>query len=261
MAGTIGHPLSAIPHLPAVVFAKHLPPSAGKPRVLALDERAAAELPDETELTRGGPETSGKFDAVVGYAAPDELENLRLRLRPGGRLILAQRADPQLLLTALTSAGFIHCLVETVGEYTLYRGERPPHGSSVERIQTLNSNSLPSPFIFLLITQTPNKPAWTPLAVAPHEKLEWRAATVIDPATGQPALLAFSSLVKAVAFMQAAILAKWIGGVNKVGKFRGEAARTWALPFLLNPKFDDLRSAALGPAYQVDLETAILGDE
>ena len=88
-----------------------------------------------------------------------------------------------------------------------------------------------------------------------------RVATVIDPAASQPALLAFSSLVKAVAFMQAAILAKWIGGVNKVGKFRGEAARTWALPFLLNPKFDDLRSAALGPAYQVDLETAILGKE
>lgn len=240
------------------MFAKHLPPSAGKPRILALDERAAAELPDEIELTRGGPETSGEFDAVVGYAAPDELENLRLRLRPGGRLILAQRADPQLLLTALTSAGFIHCLVETVGEYTLYRGERPPHGSSVERIQTLNSNSPPSPFIFLLITQTPNKPAWK---LAPHEKLEWHAATVIDPTTGQPTLLAFNSLVKAVAFMQAAILAQWISGVNKVGKFRAEAALTWGLPFLLNPKFNDLRSAAPGPLYKADLKTAMGGDE
>ena len=118
-----------------------------------------------------------------------------------------------------------------------------------------------SPFIFLLITQTPNKPAWRPPVVTPEEKIEWRAATVIDPATDRPAFLAFSSLVKAVAFMQSAILANWIGGVNKVGKFRAEVARAWALPLLLNPNFDDLRFAALGPTREVDPRAALTGDE
>ena len=61
--------------------------------------------------------------------------------------------------------------------------------------------------------------------------------------------------------MQAAILAKWISGVNKVGKFRAEIAQTWELPLILNPSFDDLRSATLGSAYKVDLKTAITGDE
>ena len=46
------------------MFARHLPPSADRPRVLALDERAAAELPTEIHLTT--PPQSGVFDAVVG---------------------------------------------------------------------------------------------------------------------------------------------------------------------------------------------------
>ncbi len=265
------------------MFSKHLPPSAAPsgPRVLAFDESSAAELPDEIELTRGDPETPGEFDAVVGCTAPDGLAARMRRLRPGGRLILAQRADPEgsgqarLLLDALTAAGFIHCLVEPVGDFIVYRGERPPQGSSVERVQTLaapspspyptplrsGGNYLQSPFVFLLIIQTPNRPAWTPPAVSQNEKVEWRAVTILDPATGQPALLAFSSLVKAVAFMQSAILAKWISGVNKVGKFRSEVGRTWELPLILNPTFDDLRSTTLGSAYKVDLKTAILGGE
>ena len=251
------------------MFSKHLPPSAGLPRVLALDEAAAAELPAEVGLVHAGPELSGEFDAVVGYAAPEQLSSLFQHLRPGGRLILAHRAEPQALLDALTQAGFIHCLVESVGDFTLYRGERPPLGSSVTRVQTLasgpqsltsdsRSGPLTSPFIFLLVTQTPNKPAWK---LTSAEKLEWRAATVIDPATGQPTLLAFSSLLKAVAFMQAAILANTISGVNKVGKFRAEAAQTWALSFFLNPSFEDVRTLTLGPAFVIDPQTAVMGDE
>ncbi len=251
------------------MFSKHLPPSMGAPRVLALDEAAAAELPAEVEVVRAGPEMTGEFDAVVGYAAPEQLSTLYPYLRPGGRLILAHHAEPKDLLDALTQAGFIHCLIETVGDYVLYRGERPPLGSSVTRVQTLasgvrprtsNSRSEPltSPSLFLLVTQTPNKPAWT---LTRDEKLDWRAVTLLDPATGQPSLLAFSSLVKAVAFMQAAILAKAIGGVNKVGKFRAEVSQTWALPFVLNPGFEDVREWALGPALAVDPQTAIMGEE
>ena len=244
------------------MFAKHLPPSAELPRVLALDEAAAAELPPEVELTRGDASTPGTFDAVVGRAAPARLATLRERLRPGGRLILAHRADPQSLLAALAAAGFIHCLVEPLDDFVLYRGERPPEGASVGRVQTLATQSpisnLRSPFVFLLITQTPNKPAWN---LAPDEKVEWRAATMIDPETGRPALLAFSSLVKAVGFMQASVLTRFLSGVNKIGKFRAEAARAWERPLILNPELEGARSLTLGPAYAVDPQTAVVGDE
>ena len=248
------------------MFAKHLPPSAGAPRVLALDASAAAELPAEVDLTLAAfpvaerRAASERFDAVVGYAPPDRLESLFALLRPGGRLILAHRSSPQLLITALTSAGFVHCLVETAGELTLYRGERPPEGSSLERIHSLSASALSpsSSFVFLLIAQYPSQPAWT---LAPGETLEWRAATLIDPAAGRPALLAFSSLVKAVGFMQKAVLANFIQGVNKVGKFRADVARTWELPLLLNPDFERVRALSLGPWYAVAPQTAVTGDE
>jgi hypothetical protein len=74
-------------------------------------------------------------------------------------------------------------------------------------------------------------------------------------------LLMFSSLLKAVAFMQAAILAGAIAGVNKVGKFPAEAARGWPLPLTLNPTFEAVSGLAAGPALAVDPRTAITGDE
>jgi len=250
------------------MFAKHLPPSAGLPRVLALDERAASELPsEEVELARAWSDGE-QFDAIVGYAAPRDLERWLPHLRPGGRLILAESAVPEATaLEALITAGYIHCLVEDDAGLILYRGERPPRGSSNERMQAAARSpisslrspapSLRSPFVFLLITQTPNKPAWK---LAPDEKLEWRAVTLLDPANGQPTLLAFTSLVKAVAFMQPAVLAGFLSGVNKVGKFRAEAAPTWGLPLVINPSFDDWRAAALAPPLTVDPQTAVMDE-
>lgn len=241
------------------MFAKHLPPSAGRPRVLALDDNAARALPDDVELVLARTDPVGELDAIVGYAAPDHLTALFQRLRPGGRLILAHPTPPKLLLAALTAAGFIHCLVEADGEVTLYRGERPPVGASVERLQALNTPTSQFPhFIFLLITQTPNKPAWK---FVPGEELKWGAATVVDPLTDQPTLLAFGSLVKAVAFMQVAILNSWRMGVNKVGKFRVEVARTSAWPLMLNPEFESVRMLKLGPLFEVDPQAAVTGEE
>lgn len=243
------------------MFAKHLPPSAGQPRVLALDDNAASELPAEIELASARDNPVGEFDAIVGYAPPDNFAAHFQRLRPGGRLILAHIAPAEELLKSITTAGFIHCLVESYDALTLYRGERPPLGSSIERLQALNLHtSTPPHFIFLLITQTPNKPMWT-LAVAPDEKLAWRAATVLDPATNQPTLLAFSSLVKAVAFMQSAILNQWLSGINKVGKFRADLVQTWSWPLVLNPEFESARALKIGPAYEVDSQTAVTGEE
>jgi len=265
----MGRVSPAPPRAAAVsVFAKHLPPSSERPRVLALSEAVADELKESVELidaARAGSLVPGRLDAVVGEAAPDQISTLGRLLRPGGRLILTTPADPQTLLKALTTAGFIHCLIEPLGHLTLYRGERPPDGSPLQRLETLAESLPPSraavlrlSSVFLLISQTPNKPAWK---LSPDEKLEWQAVTLLDPATGRPALLAFSSLVKAVAFMQLAILNKMIIGVNKVAKFRAEVAQRWELPVILNPTFEDVCSVPLGPAYSVDPQTAVTGEE
>jgi hypothetical protein len=241
------------------MFAKHLPPSAEVPRVLALDEASAQSLPEEVEVTRTGREGE-QFDAIVGYASPETVARWQPHLRPGGRLILVDVAPAESLLTALTRAGYIHCLVEPHGELCLYRGERPPLGNSVERLGALVAPlvSPAAPFICLLVTQTPNKPAWKQAA---DEKLAWQAATVIDPATSAPVLLAFTSLVKAVAFMQSAVLAQFIVGVNKVVKFPAEAAATWKTGYVLNPEFDRVRGWQRGPQWTVDPQAAITGGE
>jgi hypothetical protein len=245
-------------------FVKHLPPSASLPRVLVLDEQAAGELPPELELLLPAAADSARdsVDAIVGYSAPTDLNRWFSQLRPGGRLILAAHADPQSLLQHLTESGFIHCLVETSDGLTLYRGERPP--VSRNRVEALADTYNPNPenqnlrFIFLLISQIPNKPAWR---LAPDEKVQWQAATLIDPKTQQPTLLAFASLVKAVAFMQPAILAQRIGGVNKIGKFPVAAAHAWHPPLTINPIFTDWQSAELGPMLEVDPRLAIAGEE
>ncbi|MBL8045837.1 MAG: hypothetical protein JNL09_04810 [Anaerolineales bacterium] len=241
---------------PPAMFAKHLPPSAGLPRVLVLDEASQRELPVEIESMPEGAEA----DAVVGCVPPHNLEQWFGRLRPGGRIILAHAAPAEELLAALTAAGFVHCLVEPLANgLTLYRGERPPLNSSTERLNSLISNSQTiSPFLFLLVHQTPNKPVWK---LTPDEMLAWRAACVRNPFTEQPTLLAFSSLVKAVAFMQKAVLAQWLVGINKVGKFPSQAVQTWPAPIILNPEFEAVRAWAIETPVNIDPHTAITGDE
>lgn len=243
------------------MFAKHLPPSAGRPRVLALDEAAGRALPVEAVVCGPAP-APGPFDAIVGWAGPEALARWHGLLRPGGRLILAAppTASPEALLDALTSAGFVHCLVEASAEGVLFRGERPFLRAAQERLRALaaEDEAPPLPFVFVLVWQTPNKPAWQ---LAPDEPVEWRAATLVDPGSGQVLVPGFSSLVKAVAFMQPAILAGLLTGVNKVGKYPAAQIATWAWPVLLNPEFAAWRGAALGPPLAVDPRLAITGDE
>ena len=248
------------------MYAKHLPPSAGLPRVLALDAAAAAELSDRAEVVSAelGRLPEGLFDAAAGEAGPFHLPALQARLRPGGRLILSSAGTAEGLLAALTEAGLIHCLVEENDLGWLYRGERPPEGNPLARQQALAGQPPPpgaeikTPHVFLLVNQTPNKPAWKLTA---DEVIVWEAATVRDPATGAPALLAFSALVKAVAYMQQAIRAGTGPRINKVGKFPATAAAGWPLPYLLNPDFAALQAAPAGPPLRVDPQRAITGEE
>ncbi len=165
------------------------------------------------------------------------------------------------MLAALTDAGLIHCLVEPHGGYVLYRGERPSAGTSVERVQALAAPAEAArhgPFVYLLVQQTPNQPAWQ---LAPGQPVDWLAATIVDPATGEPALLAFSSLVRAVAFMQSAVRVSFLININKIGKFPAAAAGGWAHPTLTDPDFAAVRAWRLGPRLAVDRHQAVTGDE
>src|SRR5438477_235477 len=193
------------------MFAKHLPPSAGLPRVRVLGPAAAAALAGRVQMVVATPGAddwpAGPFDAIAGPAAPGQVAALAQRLRPGGRLILANAGEPEALLAALTATGLIHCLVEPQGPLCLYRGEWPPAGSTVERHQALAGAGEPAapsnpplpitsypdlraPYIFLLVTRVPNKPAWK---LAAGERVIWRAATLAPAPGAPPVLLGFSS--------------------------------------------------------------------
>ena len=116
--------------------------------------------------------------------------------------------------------------------------------------------------LFLLIAQTPNKPVW---ALTPDQVLIWGAATVLDQISGQPTALVFTSLPKAVAFMQPAVRDNVIIGVNKVAKYAKTAAARWDFPILLNPTLEALQSAKRYrlpvPLIAVDPAAAVRGEE
>jgi hypothetical protein len=61
--------------------------------------------------------------------------------------------------------------------------------------------------------------------------------------------------------MQPAVLTGFLNDVNKVGKFPAAAAQGWPYRIALNPDFDELRAAALGPRCPVDPQAAIMGEE
>lgn len=229
------------------------------------------------------PFASSSLDVVTGhsflYLVSDRqgvLAEAYRVLRPGGRIVLMEPNDrrfalgllrrvlaefrftvsailwhiysrlhgpltPTRLAEALRQAGFVHILAEETlaGLGLIGRGEKG------RLVVQQNADSAPSqlprsPHLYLLITQTPNRPGWEKVH---EEELRWEAQVVTDCQTGQEHILAFTSLVKAVAFMQSAVIAGLIRNVNKVGKFRRETVEAWGRPFLINPAWDDLRAA------------------
>jgi hypothetical protein len=270
---------------------KHLPPSADRPRVLALDSRAATHLAQaaaDLDLispvqARFSPATlpfkTESFDALVAVgllAAPGPFQPARV-LRPGGRFIALVRPEERdHWLAALAQAGYVHLYSERDGDECLVRGERPPAalrpadrmaalaGTAQQALtiidpRTADLRSL-GRHVHLLVAQTPNKPAWR---LVPTDALEWH--TPVFAAPDRAALApAFTSLVKAVQFMQAAVLAGALPGINKVGKFSAEAARAWSFHLAVNLAFEVWR-ANLGTATlawaPLDWRTAARGDE
>lgn len=252
------------------IMAKHLPPSASTLRLLDVGGGAQAGvtlavLRGDLDLTIADPAAAwsfppNSFDAITGLDVPvtDEfLQNALTTLRPGGRLILidSDGVAEESHVRILEMAGFTRILVEDV----LMRGEKPhTEERTVDRIlqvaerdDAADFTAYKGRYVYLLIQQTPNKPVW---ALRPGETVEWRAIVVDET------LLAFTSLPKAVAFMQPAVMAGLVKDVNKVGKFKREVAQTWEQPVLLNASVDDLRGRTV-TTINIDPTTAEAPDE
>lgn len=263
------------------VMAKHLPPSGSTLRLLDLDGSTGALLSEgraDLLVRRLSPQTinaatiaSNSFDAAVAFdldLTTRLLEQVIDALRPGGRLIALRSRDsvdksqPRLL----SGHGYTRILVEPAldGLGVLLRGEKP-HATSdtIERVRSvaradadlLDLVRYRGRYLHLLIRQQPDKPAWK---LTPSDTLLWKAIALAK--SPLPVLLAFSSLPKAVNFMQQAVLAGAITDINKVGKFSRATAASWSWRAVLNPTLESIHRAAL-TTVRIDPATAEAPDE
>jgi hypothetical protein len=260
---------------------KHLPPSASELRLLdvgGIMGDKLATLRNDLVVTAASlyvphwtfPENS--VDAVVAYDVllSDDLLTAVLKvMRPGGRFIVVNPANTvdQAYVQTLENAGYVRILVEPAiypPSGVLIRGEKThTTDDTLERVEqvaardsdTLDLEDFRGRYVHLLIEQTPNKPVWK---LAPDEVIIWQAATI--ERDNQTFLLVFSSLPKAVSFMQAAVMGDFIRDVNKVAKFSKETVRTWTTPLLLNPTLESVQSATVSRIL-IDPKTAEAPDE
>ncbi|MDE2859302.1 MAG: hypothetical protein OXN94_15770 [Chloroflexota bacterium] len=267
-------------------LAKHLPPSASRLRLLDIDGHCGAILArrradldirclaaDDLQAPRFAPAAA---DAVVAFD-PDldsqMLSSIAASMRPGGRFIavLPGGEVSACWVGLLEAEGLVRILVEPAvdGAGLLIRGEKPhptvkPLGPiQMERIQSvaradadlLDLDRYRGPYLHLLIRQSPNKPVWK---LAAGEAVAWRALALGDASNA--VLLAFSSLPKAVGFLQPAVLLDQVRDVNKVGKFAREVAGGWGRLVMLNPTLDAIKDQQLIWLH-IDPQTAAAPDE
>jgi ubiquinone/menaquinone biosynthesis C-methylase UbiE len=211
-----------------------------------------------------------------------------------------RRVTPESMARALEKAGFSRVFGEkaVAGYGVLSRGEKsyPAAAGTMRTVEVVRRGAtatvaampdqlmpmqgpsllaLPGPFIFLLIRQTPNQPVWT---LAPGTILSWTAISVVDlkpekqGVKGDPLALAFTSLPKAVAFMQPAVKEGRILGVSRIAKFDKKTAARWPFALMLNPDLSALSDTKatddtaasfklLDIGLAVDPYTAVSGDE
>lgn len=207
----------------------------------------------------------------------------------------------------LSAAGFARVLAESAveGYGVLSRGEKPyAQGSSTAARIALTANEASSPIpidstdkglppsalvpiacsalasattsrtIFVLVRQTPDKPAW---ALTASDQLQWDAVmldltevgTEVDadsPAEARSAqaaaVLAFTALPKAVAFMQAAVQRGTLFGISKVAKYPLSVATSWTTLIVLNPLLEQLTTLRIASTtFRVDPTRAVTGEE
>ncbi len=257
-------------------MAKHLPPSAARLRLVDMDgqcghilESGRADLDirllaaDAAHLSDIPPDS---VDAVVAYDIELKiplLERVCAMLRPGGRFIAVLptgQVNPS-WVELLESHNYRRILVEAAvdGMGVLIRGEKAHHSEHTwQRIQAvagaegdlLDLGTFKGRYVHLLIRQTPSKPVWK---LAADEEIRWQALALRRGA--DRLLLGFSSLPKAVGFMQPAVVAGRIQGINKVGKFRKARAMAWTWGVMLNPNLDAIGSQQLA-FVEIDPSTA-----
>jgi hypothetical protein len=215
--------------------------------------------------------TEQSMDALVAIDVPPHalfLKQALSALRNGGRMLvmLSQGDVHETYGEQLKQAGFVRLLVEraTPQGGLLIRGERPHITDDThQRVQIAASRDAQNVdwsdykgrYVHLLIQQTPNKPVWR---LAPAETIEWHAVAV--QGNNQTTLLAFSSLPKAVAFMQPAVVQGFVKDINKVAKFNLTTAQQWHLPALLNPTLEDVQQFSVH-YHPIDPDTAEQPDE
>ena len=156
--------------------------------------------------------------------------------------------------------GFARILIEPALDElgVLIRGEKPhTTANTLQRIQSVASGDADSldlsryrgRYIHLLIQQRPNKPVWK---LNPGERISWRAAAIKRGSS--PTLLAFSSLPKAVGFMQPAVLAGVVNDINKVCKFSLATVQACEWDIILNPSADSISGETLT---YIDIDPAL----
>lgn len=261
------------------VMAKHLPPSASTMRLVDIGGRCGAVLTDlrqDLEIQAAIPAAlaqlpTSSIDAVTAYDVhlSDNVLSCALAiLRPGGRFIavLSSQSVDETWLRLLQSHGYVRILVEAAvdGVGVLLRGEKAQStADTLQRIRSvaiadddlLDLASYRGRYLQLLIRQFPNKPVWQ---LRPDETIRWRALALGHET--KAILLAFSSLPKAVGFLQQAVLDGATHDINKVGKFDKTTARNWPWDLLLNPSPDVLQDSQV-TWLEIDPETSITSDE
>ncbi|MCY4465653.1 MAG: hypothetical protein OXE46_08965 [Chloroflexi bacterium] len=242
-----------------LAMAKQLPPSSATLRLLDLDGGSAAILSEARTDLQALPRQAcqpNSLDAVVACDVPltrELLDDALKLLRRGGRFVAVQSQGTvsQQLGEFLGERGYVRILIEPALDDLglLIRGEKP-HSTGepqlrIQNVARMDTDSLTMErfrgrYLHLLIQQQPNLPAW---ARSANDIISWRAAAI--EALPQPILLAFSSLPKAVGFMQRAVLAGVVRDINKVGKFSRETAQTWSCRPRINPTLESLRDERL----------------
>lgn len=239
---------------------KQFPPSASQLqcldigdqwRTLLLAARPDMVLTPVSVLPTQWDIAAASVDAVVAWDIhlSETLLHSALRvLRPGGRFIVANPFTPfdEYEGQRLTAAGWVRLLLEPLdsGRGLLLRGERPhlqpDTQARIEQTAQADADHLTldtyrGRFVHLLVRQTPNKPVWK---LTPDDVITWHTLT------DQGVLLAFTSMPKAVAFMQTGVLNGRVYDVNRIARFRREVVQDW--PLQLNPTFDDLSALPFG---------------
>ena len=259
-------------------MAKHLPPSGASLRLVDVMGKTAHILREQRpdiDVVYAPQEVAGwsfeadSVDAVAAYdsePSPDLLKSAMRVLRPGGRLIiLNSQLDPsEAYVKTLEAADYTRILVEVGAECplpvgALMRGEKPhTEAHTVDRIKQVAAQESPpriARYLHVLIHQTPHKPVWRLTA---NDQIEWQAVGVMGD--DEVVLLTFSSLPKAIEFMQPAVMAGHITNVNKIAKFKWDVVKQWPYPTLLNPS-DEIFDTQAVVMLEIDRTTAEAADE